>query len=351
MKRFYMRDFNKDRYFQDWLRKQEEEKKLKEEKRRKRIIQENRERRQRHQMMMQQQLMAQMAAFNDAVTNASGATTGSGSGGSVSLDRDVRTFLDVTEINDATITTALNTFVTTLKTERIWDDTIALYPFVTDKTDAVDIQSQFKYNVKDPQDTDAAYRLTTFGSVIFNTTGIITGANSKNGGRLQTHTSLAGASGGQMFHRESVLSLQGYWNSTAQIFHSGQYTIVGGGELGAHIYGRVDDNTFILCGPLAHRTGVSDGELYDGDYVVSSIGGVITPGASQYFAGYYLRTNSDLDWQVIEGDFIGRTTFSAAFNANEISLYIVTNPISKEQTLTLQTAINQLQTDLGRATH
>jgi len=66
-----MRDFNKDRYFQDWLRKQEEEKKLKEERRRKRIIQENRERRKRHQMMMQEQLMAQMAAFNDAVINAS----------------------------------------------------------------------------------------------------------------------------------------------------------------------------------------------------------------------------------------------------------------------------------------
>ena len=66
-----MRDFNKDRYFQDWLRKQEEEKQLKEERRRKRIIQENRERRQRHQMMMQQQLMTQMAAFSSAVTNAS----------------------------------------------------------------------------------------------------------------------------------------------------------------------------------------------------------------------------------------------------------------------------------------
>ena len=121
-------------------------------------------------------------------------------------------------------------------------------------------------------------------------------------------------------------------------------------EAALHIYGRVDDNTMILCGPLAHRTGVSDA-IYGGDYVVASIGGVVTPGAYQFFGGYYLRTNSDLDWQVIDGEFMGRSGFSPAYSTNEISLYILTNPISKEQTLSLQTAINQLQTDLGRATH
>ena len=264
-----------------------------------------------------------------------------------STDVDVTAFMEAAGIVDDTIETALDTFITTLKTDSIWDSTIALYPFVTDKTDSVDIQGQFKYNLKDPQDTDAAYRLTTIGSVTFNTTGIVTGAG---GGRLQTHTSSAGVGFAQMWHRGSFAFLQGYWNSTAQIIHAGQYNIVGGGELGTHIYGRVDDNTMILCGPLAHQTGVSDA-IYGGDYVVASIGGVSTPGAYQFFGGYYLRTNSDLDWQVIDGDFMGRSGFSPAFSTNEISLYILTNPISKEQTLSLQTAINQLQTDLGRATH
>ena len=89
-------------------------------------------------------------------------------------DVDVQAFLDATGIADNDIITALETYVETLKTESLWDKMVGLYPLVTDKTDTADIQGQFKYNLKDPQDSDAAYRLTFIGSVVVSQDGITT---------------------------------------------------------------------------------------------------------------------------------------------------------------------------------
>jgi len=104
-------------------------------------------------------------------------------------DVDVQAFLDATGIADSDIITALETFVETLKTESLWDKMVGLYPLITDKTDTADIQGQFKYNLKDPQDTDAAYRLTFNGSLGLSNQGI----TSMGGGNwIDTHISSAG---------------------------------------------------------------------------------------------------------------------------------------------------------------
>lgn len=335
-------DFKNDRFFQDYLRKKEKEKKLKEERRRKRIIQENRERRKRHQMMMQEQLMAQMAAFNDAVVNAS-VDSGGDSGG----DTDVSAFLTATGISDSTIETALDTFVTSLKSEGIWDEIITIYPFVTDKTDSADIQAQFKYNLKDPQDTDAAYRLTAAGSVTFNTTGIVTG----NGGYFDTHTTIlsgapvSGTSDVTVWHNGT--QLQGYWFTSAQFrnFSNGSDAQA----LGTHIIGRYDANTLVFATPNLYRTGtvIGGGGDYEADLIADTSGGLY----GYAMSAYYLRTNTDTSWSVVEENRIGRPTFSPAWNSNELSLYSIVNTLDQTKVQSFQQIINQLQTDLGRATH
>ena len=74
------------------------------------------------------------------------------------LDPDAQAFLTATGITDPTITLAIDALVVDLKNASIWDKMQAIWPLVggTDTTT--------KYNLKDPQDTNAAYRMTWQGT-------------------------------------------------------------------------------------------------------------------------------------------------------------------------------------------
>jgi hypothetical protein len=329
-----MRDFNKDRYFQDWLRKQEEEKKLKEERRRKRIIQENRERRKRHQMMMQEQLMAQMAAFNDAVVNASGGGSGGG-------DTDVSAFLTATGISDSTIETALTTFVTTLKTESLWDKMVAIYPLVTDKTDTVDIQGQFKYNLKDPQDSDAAYRLTFIGSVVVSQDGLTTVGGAAR--YIKTHIPSVGT-----FTDDRPA--MGWTNLTYTDTRYGPLGAITTSDVFSYTYYinifplaagyrfRYDSSSYSYSGPTGYNS--------TGTHIFSRLNAssvyLLAPGGNataSVTAEGLASVNFTIGQALSTNDGITQNTISHAFFSNSLTA---------DECATLQTAINTLQSDLGR---
>jgi hypothetical protein len=75
-----------------------------------------------------------------------------------SLDPDAEAFLLAAGITDATITTAINNLVLSLKADSLWAKMTALYPLVGGTA------TTHKFNLKDPRDLDAAFRLTFFGS-------------------------------------------------------------------------------------------------------------------------------------------------------------------------------------------
>jgi hypothetical protein len=82
------------------------------------------------------------------------------------VDADAQAFLTTTGITDAPISAAINTFVLGLKSNNLWDKMKAIYPFVGGSAAA------HKFNLKDPRDLDAAFRLVYSGSVIHASTGI-----------------------------------------------------------------------------------------------------------------------------------------------------------------------------------
>ena len=86
------------------------------------------------------------------------------SGGST-IDADAEAFFLAASITDATITTAVNDLVVGLKTNYLWNKMRALYPFVGGTA------TTHKWNLKDPRDLDAAYRLTFFGGITHSATG------------------------------------------------------------------------------------------------------------------------------------------------------------------------------------
>jgi len=83
--------------------------------------------------------------------------------GGIPVDPDAQAFITAAAITDPTQQAAINTLVVDLKGYSIWTKMKALYPFVTDKTVEADIKSQMKFNLKDPRDLDAAFRLTWHG--------------------------------------------------------------------------------------------------------------------------------------------------------------------------------------------
>lgn len=82
---------------------------------------------------------------------------------------DAQAFIAAANITDNTQKSAITTLVTNLKTYNIWDKMKAFYPFVGGTA------SSHKFNLKDPRDLDAAFRLTFNGGVTHSSNGMILG--------------------------------------------------------------------------------------------------------------------------------------------------------------------------------
>lgn len=98
-----------------------------------------------------------MILANHGIVSSSGA----------SFDADALAFITSASITDNTQKTAINTLVTDLKGYNIWSKMKALYPFVGGSA------SSHKFNLKDPRDLNAAYRLEYFGGWTHSSTGAL----------------------------------------------------------------------------------------------------------------------------------------------------------------------------------
>jgi hypothetical protein len=82
------------------------------------------------------------------------------------LDPDAEAFLLAAGITDATITDAINNLVLSLKADSLWTKMKAIYPLVGGTA------STHKFNLKNPVDSDAAFRLTFVGSPTHSANGL-----------------------------------------------------------------------------------------------------------------------------------------------------------------------------------
>lgn len=113
----------------------------------------------------------------------------SGVSGGSSIDTDAQAFITVASITDPTQQSAINTLVTQLKTYGIWTKLKAVYPFVGGTA------SSHKFNLKDPRDLDAAYRLTFSGGWTHSSTGALpNGTNAYADTKLIPNSSLSNVS-------------------------------------------------------------------------------------------------------------------------------------------------------------
>ena len=82
-------------------------------------------------------------------------------------DADVLAFMSAAGINDSTILNALCVLVTSLKANGVWAKCNAIYPFVGGTA------TTHKFNLKNPADTNAAFRLSFSGGWTHSSTGAL----------------------------------------------------------------------------------------------------------------------------------------------------------------------------------
>jgi hypothetical protein len=100
-------------------------------------------------------------------------------------DADAQAFITAAGITDATQQSAINTLVTDLKDYGIWTKMKAIYPFVGGTA------SSHKWNLKDPRDLDAAFRLVFSGGWTHSSNGALpNGTNAYADTFLKPNTSL-----------------------------------------------------------------------------------------------------------------------------------------------------------------
>lgn len=83
------------------------------------------------------------------------------------IDADAQAFITAASITDNTQKSAVDTLVKSLKSANIWSKMKAIYPFVGGTA------SQHRFNLKDPRDLDAAYRLVFAGGWTHSSTGAL----------------------------------------------------------------------------------------------------------------------------------------------------------------------------------
>lgn len=83
------------------------------------------------------------------------------------IDSDAASFISAAAITNPIQQSAVNYLVVEFKKANLWTKSLALYPFVGGTA------TTHKWNLKDPRDLDAAYRLSFFGGWTHSTNGIL----------------------------------------------------------------------------------------------------------------------------------------------------------------------------------
>lgn len=122
-------------------------------------------------------------------------------------DADVIAFIKATGITGGTEFSAVNYLVIALKNKNLWDKIIALYPFVGSTATA------HKYNLKDPRDVNAAFRIVWAGGVTHDEFGVtFDGVNGYGDTWLKPSTSmLLGNESMFLYSRTSAAATAAGW--------------------------------------------------------------------------------------------------------------------------------------------
>jgi len=208
-----------------------------------------------------------------------------------SVDPDAFRFIEVANIIDQTQITAINNLVAGLKANSLWDKMQVIYPFVGGTAYA------HKWNLKNPADTDAAFRIQYFGAVNHSNDGV-----TSTGGYINTYFNPTFLEQSSSFHY-SLYIYSATLSSNAGILEGGTATV--------------------------YRPSVF-GTMQVSNYQTS----VFNPGQVN-IPGFIVNTRTDASIATLyryltTGNFTN--TNSSAFSSNTNNIYLLGGPASQPYT-------------------
>jgi len=213
-------------------------------------------------------------------------------------DADAQKFIDSAGITDQTQKDAICTLVKELKDSSLWSSMSAIYPFIGGTA------SSHKWNLKDPRDLDAAFRLTFSG----------TWTHSSNGA---TPNGASGTYANTYLTPNTILTK----NNTHQSYYS--RTNDGNGlSIGAMNVTGVTDTAFIMS---CKTSGIySHSDMYSDNNGASSGTGRAITGANYNSAAYFIASRTSTTSHVLyrNATNIAQSSGSVSGQLPIISIYL-----------------------------
>jgi hypothetical protein len=241
-------------------------------------------------------------------------------------DVDAQRFFDSSGITDSTQKFAINKFVMQLKDSSLWTNLEAIYPMVGGT------ENTTKWNLRDPGNSDAAYRLTFTGTPVYATTGVTFPTTFDYADSHLSDSSLSYNNNSISYYSRTQNTVDGYdmgcvdnaspYNELA-IYHSSDAS----NWFGYYAYGTVPASTkglFMLSATS------SDVKRYENAVVTNSKGSAPTTGF----------TNLPI--------LIGTVSRAYAGGQRECALATIGNGFTDAQALTFYNIVQNFETILGR---
>ena len=267
---------------------------------------------------------------------------------SSSSDVDAQSFISAASITNDTQVTAIDTLVTALKTAGIWTKMKAIYPFVGGTAES------HKFNLKDPRDSNDAFRLTFSGGWTHSSTGAL-----PNGTNGYANTFLVPSNNFTISQYDAHISLYSRTNIEAPTTNwlSGSIGVDDDYNSGAYFVLNVNSKTtrIVQGRTLGNQWVTYSGPLDDsrGFFMVNKQNNTtlkLTKNTTLLASNTTLSTGQ---YRPAQNFYIGAVNGSQSYSGlnydnKEYSLISIGNGLTDVEATALNTAVQAFQTSLGR---
>jgi hypothetical protein len=241
-------------------------------------------------------------------------------------DSDAAAFVSAAGITDSTQQSAVNTLVTSLKSAGIWTKMKAIYPFVGGTA------TSHKFNLKDPRDLDAAYRLVFNGGWTHTSTGAL-----PNGTNGYADTKLVPSI--QLSQNNNSFGFYSRTEANGEYYDMGSYASyisVILARFGGNFYGANNDNGY---DPSTNSSSL-------GLFISSRTGSTTKKGyRNSTEIQNSSRTSMGLPTASI---YLGGISAYPGYSPREFAFSFIGDGLSSSDVTSLNTAVQAFQTTLGR---
>lgn len=255
------------------------------------------------------------------------------------IDPDAGAFIMAAGITSGTQQGAIINLVKAAKANGWWTKCNAIYPFVGGTA------TSHKYNLKDPRDLDAAYRITWTGTITHSLQGIVT-AGTSQGNYGNTHLT----PNGTLTNFDTHISYYSRTNNTSQTVEIGSIPNVGSDPRMSFHMRYIDGNFY---GDMNASTGGTNVVVAVSD----SRGWFLLTRRTQtdleaYRNGSSIGTNTTTEGDILASDPIGLleapTLGTLNSSSKQCAFATIGSGISGALAATMYTDIQNFQTSLGR---